>query len=115
VEIVNNLRSSSIKGVIGLLLITVFTVGACDFVFNLYKYYKSYNIENASDEAPFGDFGDSCVKKGGKKLFSYYEDGLSIYTVTRVLPLSVHWGTYSFSIFKEPLMDVLTPPPLLFS
>lgn len=111
----NNLKSKSIKGIIGLLLITVFTVGAGDFIFNLYKYYKSYNIENASDEAPFGDFGDTCVKKGSKKLFSYYEDGLSFYIVTRALPLSVHWGTYSFSIFKEPLRDVLTPPPLLFS
>ncbi|WP_147320096.1 hypothetical protein [Chitinophaga silvisoli] len=107
----NNLRNSSLKGIIWLLLVTVFTVGVCDY---LYTYYKSYIIENASDEAPFGDFGDSCVKKGGKKLFSFYEDGLSFCIPTRTFPLSVHWGTYSFSIFKEPLRDVLTPPPLLF-
>jgi len=108
---VNNLRDSSLKGIIWLLLITVFTVGACDY---LYAFYKSYNIENVSDEAPIGDFGDNCVKKGGKELFSFYEDGLSFSTLTWASPLSVHWETYSFSIFKEPLRDVLTPPPLLF-
>lgn len=111
----NKLKSKLIRGIIGLLLITVFTVGACDFIFNLYKYYKSYNVENAGDDVPFGDFGDTCIKKGSKKLFSYYEDGLNFYTVARALPLSVNWATYNFSIFKGPLIDVLTPPPLLFS
>jgi hypothetical protein len=108
---VNNLRKSSLKGIIWLLLVTVFTVGICDY---LYTYYKSYIIEHTSDEAPLGDFGDSCVKKGGKKLFSFCEDGLGFFAPARTFPLSVHWGTYSFSIFKEPLRDVLTPPPLLF-
>jgi hypothetical protein len=112
VEIVNKLRNSSTKGIIWMLLVVVFTVKSCDFLIDYYTAFKSYNVENASDETENRDMNEGCFEKNAKKLFSFSEDGLSEAGEAWAAPLSTHWSIYSFSIFKEPLRDVLTPPPL---
>jgi hypothetical protein len=105
VEIVNKLRKSSIKGIVWMLL-AVFTIKSCDFfIDSAFKYHK---IEAADDET---DTNEDCVKTA-KKLFSFVDDESEFLTASsRTTSLSIHWSVYSFIIFKEPLRDVLTPPP----
>ncbi|QHS63461.1 hypothetical protein [Chitinophaga agri] len=99
----------SIKGVIWILLITVFAVKSCDFFIHYGSSFKAYDIENAGDEAPTPDKGEDCFKSV-KKIFSYFGDDI-LSNINWAAPLSTQWCVYSFFIFKEPLRDVLTPPP----
>jgi hypothetical protein len=106
VEVLNILRGSSTRGIIWMLFFVAFTVKSCDFFFTYRSTFKCYNVENPDDET-----SDGCVKKGDKKFFSITENGITVTTIPCAKPVSVHWSIYSFSIFKEPLRDVLTPPP----
>lgn len=117
VEIVNNLRNSLLKGIIWALIITVFAVRSGGFIIDCCAAFKCIDLENAetNDQAATDDFDDSCFGKTAKKLFPFFENGTHASTIPWAAPMSVHWCVYSFSIFKEPLRDVLTPPPNFLS
>lgn len=90
-----------------MLFITVFTIKCCD----LFTVFKSYDIENIDEETSPLDASEDCCKKNAKNLFPFFENDTSFTTVAWANPLSIYWYVYSFMIFKEPLRDVLTPPP----
>lgn len=95
-----------------MLLMTVFTVKSCEFLIDYYTAYKSCDIENTNNDETRGpDTNEDCFNKSAKKLFSYFENDLNV-TVTWATPPSTFRCVYSYTIFKEPLRDVLTPPPL---
>ncbi|RYY37083.1 MAG: hypothetical protein EOP46_04035 [Sphingobacteriaceae bacterium] len=110
-QLVIFLRNSSLKGFLGILLITVFTLKSCDLFIDYYSAFnKSVAVEDpAGDESR--DISEDCFEKSAKKLYSCFENPINFRSITWVTPLSIHWCVYSFSIFKEPLRVVLTPPP----
>jgi hypothetical protein len=112
VGLVSKLRDSSMKSVVWMLLLTVFTIKSCDFLLSYYPTLLSYNIEDdTNEETQSGDTNDDCLKESAKKLFPFSEDNEGYTSLTWHTSLSIHWCIYSFTIFKEPLRDVLTPPP----
>ncbi len=105
------LRNGYVKTFLGLLLIAVLALKSCDLFIGYYKTVsKSYVVEKAEDESS-NHQSENCFEKAEKKLYSCYEYGYHFNALTHLVPVSPAYGVYSFSIFKEPLRDVLTPPP----
>lgn len=114
VLLVNFLRNSSLKVLLGILLITMFTIKSCDLFIDYYSaYHKSFSAENTTDDDN-NDMSEDCFEKSAKKLYSRIDYGVNFIAVTWITPISIHWDVYSFSIFTEPLRVVLTPPPNQF-
>ncbi|MCC8407843.1 hypothetical protein LJ707_02810 [Mucilaginibacter sp. UR6-1] len=94
-----------------MLLIAVFALKSCDMFIGYYSTLKSYAVEKAEDEN--SNPSENSFDKSNKKLYSCFEYGINFNAFTWVTRLQSHFFVYSFSIFKEPLRDVLTPPPNL--
>ncbi|MBS1663676.1 MAG: hypothetical protein JST68_21715 [Bacteroidetes bacterium] len=71
---------------------------------------KSHDIENTSDENQDSSSEEEAIKKDAKEFVSIFED-MTPSTLARSIHPSQHWSIYSLVVFKEPLRDVLTPPP----
>ena len=114
VTLLNLLRRSYFKGVLQVMLIAVFAIKSCDLLIDYYSAHnKSVAVENVADEDTSNDVSEDCFEKIDKKLYSNFEHNFSFISVTWINPLPILISVYSFSIFKEPLRVVLTPPPNL--
>ncbi|OJW13277.1 MAG: hypothetical protein C0154_04070 [Mucilaginibacter sp.] len=112
-RIINFLRRTPVKGILGLLLITVLAVKSCDlFIDHYFAFSKAVSVENSTDDNHHCT-GEDSFEKSTKKLYSCFGSTDLFPSFTWVTALSVHWDVYSFSIFTEPLRVVLTPPPNL--
>ncbi|MCD8740790.1 hypothetical protein LT679_09280 [Mucilaginibacter roseus] len=105
------LRNGYFKTFLGLLLIAVLALKSCDLFIGYYKNVsKSYAVEKTEDESN-NPQGENSFDKADKKMYSCYEYSYIYNVLHHIIPVSPVYGVYSFSIFKEPLRDVLTPPP----
>jgi hypothetical protein len=110
-QLVNILRNQSLRGLLGILLIAVFTIKSCDLFIGYYtSAMKACTVEKAEDESNSNP-SENSFDKSSKKIYSCFEYGINFNAFTWVTRLQNNFFVYSFSIFKEPLRDVLTPPP----
>ncbi|PJJ79784.1 hypothetical protein [Mucilaginibacter auburnensis] len=107
----NYFRKGYLRSVLQIMLIALFAIKSCDL---LISYYSAQNkaamIENIADDDS-NDVSEDSFEKIDKKLYSGFETSFSFSSLQWVKHLPAPKCLYSFSIFKEPLRVVLTPPP----
>lgn len=108
----NYFRKGYLRSILQIMLIALFAVKSCDV---LISYYSAQNkaamIENIADDDSSNDVSEDSFEKIDKKLYSGFENSFSFSSYHWVKHLPTPKYAYSFSIFKEPLRVVLTPPP----
>jgi hypothetical protein len=120
VDLVSFLRRTSVKGILGILLIAMFAVKSCDVFVHYYtSHSKSASADNpAENEKNSGDenrdLAEKNFEKSGKKLYSCFDNAILFNSVIWVTSLSGSEHVYSFSFFKEHFREILTPPPDAF-
>ena len=116
VTLLNYLRTGYLKIILQLLLIAVFAVKSCDLLINYYAAQnKAALTEQLADEDSSNDVSEESFEKIDKKLYSGFENSFSYLSFTWVKHVPSPKFIYSFSVFKEPLRVVLTPPPNFIS
>lgn len=107
----------SVRLVVWILLFSVFTIRCYTLISSYLSTHKSHSIEKideegqGSSENQSSSSNEEITKKDGKDFFPDFKYDLDFLTSHQSIQSSQHWSIYSLVIFKEPLRDVLTPPP----
>ncbi len=108
----NYFRKGYLRSMLQIMLIALFAIKSCDLLVSFYSVQnKQALVEKIAEDDSSNDVNEDSFEKIDKTLYSGFKTIISFLPHQWEKHLPASNFIYSFSIFKEPLRVVLTPPP----